>query len=331
MILYYFLSLHLQISKQYGFVKTFNFYLFPYFQVDDQLERLVEFTLIGLSKPKSGVTNLTWFEVNDFQLGDELHILDESSCWYGDGYGSATTNKAIYKYLERTDYSDSIVYRYSRKQSIKTLWNDSSDFKYYNDTLTSIIKPDSLFDLLPGEPIVTDFEMYNYYMTNESTLSKTNPRGYEGYSFSEDSCWQMIIADGCLSANKYIKGLGGPYYSCTQAFCLGGAERKLVYYKKGGVTWGTPLIITGNSDISLEKDINIFPNPVKSNINITLKNSSYHNLKIFIYDIQGKLFKVKNLKSNNSLIDISDLNSGIYILKITDNQNVLKIDRLIIE
>jgi len=324
-------DMQLQISKSHGFVTIFNFYLFPNFQVDYPYESFEEYSLIGLSNPKIGVDNLTWFEVNDFHAGDELHVLDESSCWTGDGYGSATTNKAIYTYLERTNYSDSIVYRYSRKQSISTTWTDSSDFKYYYDTLTTTIKPDSLFDKLPGEPIVTDYETYNYYMTNESPLSKMNPRSYETFGFTGDTCWQMIIADGCFPDNKYIKGLGGPYYSCTNAFCLGGAERKLVYYKKGGITWGSPLIVTGISDISIAKNIRIYPNPAKNQINITISNSNYQDLNVFIYDIQGKLQKISILETNNSMISISDLNSGIYILKIADDKKILKMDRLIIE
>ena len=324
-------NMHLQISKSYGFVKTFNFYLFPNFQADYLSERFEEYNLIGLSNPKVGVRNLTWFEVNDFQAGDELHVLDESSCWYGDGYGSATTEKVIYKYLERSDYSDSIVYKYSRIQSIYTTWTDSSDFEYYNDTLTTTIKPDSLFDKLPGEPIINEYDAYNYYMTNESPLSKTNPSGNEQYGFEGDSCWRMTIADGCLAAYKYIKGLGGPYYSCSQAFCLGGAERKLVYYKKGGVTWGNPLTITDISDIPTVKGVMVYPNPARNHINISISDSDCQKLQIFIYDIQGRLQKTRILESTNSMISISDLKSGIYILKIYDDENVIKMDRLIIE
>lgn len=328
-------DMQLQISKSHGFVTVFNFYLFPNLQVDFpyvsfEEYSLEEYSLIGLSNPKIGIDNLTWFEVNDYQVGDEFHVLDESSCWTGDGYGSATTNKTIYKYLERTDYSDSIVYRYSREQSISATWTDSSDFKYYYDTLTTTIKPDPLFDKLPEEPIINENEAYNYYMTNEVPLSKIN-YSRESIVSPRDDCWQMSIADGCFPDNKYIKGLGGPYYSCTHAFCVGGSERKLVYYKKGTTTSGSPLIITGISDISIAKNILIFPNPAKNHINITNTNSNYEDLRIFIYDIQGKLQKTKRLASNNSMISLSGLNSGFYILKIADDENVLKIDRLVIE
>lgn len=324
-------NMRIRISKHHGFVTIFDFYMFPNLQFDYPYETLEEYNLIGLSNPKAGISNLTWFEVNDFQVGDELHILDESSCWNFDGYGSATTSKANYKYLERTDYSDSIVYRYSRKQSIHTVWTDSSDFKYYNDTLTTTIKPNPLFDKLPGEPIIYENETYNYYMTNGSHLSKTDAGGTERYWFDDNYCWNAALVDGCLRDDKYIKGLGGPYYSCTQSFCLGGAERKLAYYNKGGVTWGNPLTITGISDASISRDITIFPNPAKNQITVNISDGNCRDLQIFIYDIQGKLQKTECLESNYSTINISNLDLGVYILKITDNERVLKMDRLIVE
>ncbi|HOG19379.1 MAG TPA: T9SS type A sorting domain-containing protein [Salinivirgaceae bacterium] len=327
-------NMNIRISKFHGFVTTLNFSLFPNCQFYNpyDTEILEEYNLTGLSNPKAGVSNLTWFEVNDFQVGDELHVLDESSCWNIYGTGSATTNKAIYKYLERTDYSDSIVYRYSRKQSIHTVWTDSSDFKYYDDTLTTTIKTDPLFDKLPGEPIIeNELITYSFRMKNDFHLSKFNLRGFEIYSFDGSSCWNTIILDGCLKENQYIKGLGGPYYYCNEAFCLGGAERRLVYYKKGGVTWGNPLTITGISDASISSDITIFPNPTKNQITVDISDGNYQDLQIFIYDIQGKLQKTECLEPDNSTINISSLDSGVYILKISDNDKVLKMDRLIIE
>lgn len=320
----------LQISKNYGFVKTFNFYLFPDLYSEFWNKQFEKYDLIGLSNPKVGVNNLTWFEVNDFQIGDEFHIMEESSCWNGFN-GNATTKKSIYKYLDRMDYSDSIVYHYSRKESIKTTWSDSSAFNYYNDTLKVVIKPDTTFDKLPGEPIIIDNYTYNHSMTNELPLSKSNTKSFEFYVVGDDSFWHMPITDGCIFTDKYIKGLGGPYYSCKHTFCFGNEERILAYYKKGDITWGKPLEITGSSDISTKKNILIYPNPAKTNINITLSNKNVESTFLYIYDILGKLRKTQHLVTNNSTIDISNLNSGTYIIKISDNNQLLKMDRLIIE
>lgn len=78
-------------------------------------------------------------------------------------------------------------------------------------------------------------------------------------------------------------------------------------------------------------DINIYPNPAADCINISFDNNKHSDFFLSIYDVQGKLQKSKKLDLNNSNISISDLVTGIYILKITDNEKVLKMDKLIIE
>ena len=322
-------NMTLLLSKNYGFIKAFNFYLFPNYQVDYPFEQFEEFDLIGLSNPKVGVQNLTWFEVNDFQIGDELHVLDESSSW-GGGYDYSTTNKAIYKYLERTDYQDSIVYTYSRKQSIYTIWADSNSFIFIDDTLMTIIKPDSIFDKLPGEPIVTDDETYNYSMTNGLFVSKTNTRSYESFYFSGDLCWGMIMADGCLIADSYITGLGGPYYQCDNAFSLGGAERNLVYYKKGQITWGTPLIVTGISNNKYENNIELFPNPAKENIWIKSQTSDLP-FTFELIDISGQTLVLKEIKTSLFSINVDELPNRIYLYRLSNKNEMIKFGKLIIE
>lgn len=324
-------DMQVQISKNYGFVKIFNFYLFPNFKVAYPFRKILEYDLIGLSNPKVGVQNLTWFDVHDFQIGDELHILNEVTSGKNN---LVVTDKAIYKYLKRTDYSDSIVYLYSRKQSIFSTWSpNNSSFEYYDDTLRTTIKPNSIFDKLSGEPIVSDSKAYNYYMTNGSPPTKTNYRKTVSFGFVGDSCWETNIPeDGCdTQENTFVKGLGGPYYSCSQHFSLGDVSKQLVYYKKGETIRGNPLIVTGISEIEAVNKIMVYPNPTNGYLNISIEGNTHSDIFIHFYDIQGRYQKTENLGSNNTKVDISDLSTGIYILKITDNGTILKMDRLIIE
>jgi hypothetical protein len=58
------------LSKNYGWIKTLEFYHFPVPKVR---------TLIGLSKPALGIVNLTWLDVHDYQVGDEIHVLTETT------------------------------------------------------------------------------------------------------------------------------------------------------------------------------------------------------------------------------------------------------------
>jgi hypothetical protein len=60
-------------------------------------------------------------------------------------------------------------------------------------------------------------------------------------------------------------------------------------------------------------DVVISPNPTSDFINIQFKNAA--DFKTEIYDIVGK--QIGNFKNTNQ-IDVSNFNSGIYLIKITD-------------
>lgn len=327
-------NLKLKISKTYGFVETLNFYLFPDMEVHDTMEKLENISLAGLTNPIAGVQNLTWFEVNDFQPGDELHVLEESSSWEGWNaeYGYSITNKANYKYLERTDYLDSIVYLIAIKQSIEKVTHESSSLEVLLDTVKSVIKVNPAFDKLPGEPIIDDIYLvvYNFYMTSGTILSKTIPKQYENFHAKNDSCWGMIIFDGCARNNTYFKGLGGPYYKCTNCCSLGGEERKLVYYKKGETEWGEKLVITGVSEIKSSDDLQFFPNPAASFV--TISNPSNIQIKrIELTDFSGRVVQTwKAQELVESTLNIQHISPGIYLLKATTAKGI-KTGKLVVQ
>ena len=258
-------NLSLALSKNYGFIKTVNFNLFPDLEDDNPDENQIQdYELIGLSNPKVGVQNLTWLDVYDFQVGDEIHILNKSDQCYDVNCLStvSTIKKTKLKYLERSDYTDSIVYRIEREESIlrQLAKKDSTSFGYVHDTIQATYKSDSYFDKLPGEPVFYVDQAYTNVMHNDKFVSKTTPA--EQYNRSTESRWCLPFSDGCLADLTYLKGLGGPYYDCTGTISFAIEVNSLAYYKKGNITGGAPLTITGEKSIASEKNINIYPNPV---------------------------------------------------------------------
>ncbi len=293
------------LSKFYGLVKAFNFYLFPCCECENYLnENFQEFNLIGLSKPQIGIQNLTWFNVFDFQTGDEIHSLYTEDCW-GSGWNDySITQKTIVKYLSRIDYPDSIVYEIEIKRSKYTRWIDTSSFDFINDTRKQKVVPNLIFDKLPGEPIIEEHEAYTYFMTNGKILSKTEPSDYEKIWPSYDSCWRNCCVDGCFPSYTYLKGLGGAYYWCDNYFfCLGGTENKLVYYKKGEITWGTPLIVTNINDINQKENIIVFPNPAKDILCLSIPENVLP-ITFELIDTKGQIFLKKEINSDISSINI---------------------------
>ena len=79
---------------------------------------------------------------------------------------------------------------------------------------------------------------------------------------------------------------------------------------------------TGISEIEDETLFKIYPNPVANFLNIT-NNTGESILKASIYDLQGKL--VQQLKPNSCIIDIQNLNPGLYFIQIeTMKSTILK-------
>jgi hypothetical protein len=66
-----------------------------------------------------------------------------------------------------------------------------------------------------------------------------------------------------------------------------------------------------------------YPNP---NSNNKLHFEIINSIEVNIYDVLGKLVKSKYLDQNNSSIDITDLNRGVYLVKMSadDGQSVTK-------
>ena len=76
----------------------------------------------------------------------------------------------------------------------------------------------------------------------------------------------------------------------------------------------------------IEEQVTIFPNPVTDVLNIdNLVNIN----RVELLNILGQPIKIIDINSNNIELDMSSLNSGIYILKLTSNSGITVSKRLI--
>jgi len=82
-------------------------------------------------------------------------------------------------------------------------------------------------------------------------------------------------------------------------------------------------IITSVDEITDYSEINISPNPANDVININLPAYFSEDKTTFeLFDINGKLLKSLSIQGNQTQINISELPSGVYIIKVTDNKGV---------
>ena len=94
-------------------------------------------------------------------------------------------------------------------------------------------------------------------------------------------------------------------------------------------TTGVSKIVPVPSAINiLNSSVKIYPIPAKSYLNISSNENELTCL--YLYDNLGRLCNVSNQDSNNSMLDISELKSGIYYLKLFYSDQILS-HKIIIE
>ena len=75
--------------------------------------------------------------------------------------------------------------------------------------------------------------------------------------------------------------------------------------------------------------LQLYPNPVSNELNLHLEET-LTNYKVGIYNLLGSLvFESSNQSNSNNTINVCELNSGIYFVKIIDAENKVYQKRLI--
>ena len=307
-------GLQLKLSKNHGLIQTLNFLSFPD-ETSGMMENHSDYELIGIANPDLGVQNLNWMDVHDFQPGDEIHVIARDINGYIDYYHHTRVN-TIYRYLNKNDMQDSIRYTIERIRKIRQKWSPQEDFTitFTHDTITSLIKPWNYFDIVSEEPIFSEGAVYFHHQTYfypHNTQGKYFEYGY--FDIVSDDCLTFPIYDGCFIYPLYLKGLAGPYYSCSYDFEE--ISRQLAYYKKGDETWGTPLIITSAEEPAMEAEVRVYPNPARGQFFVKISPEKLP-ASFELTDVSGKVVLGRVIDHDTEIVSVKNLPAGIYFYHI---------------
>ena len=75
------------------------------------------------------------------------------------------------------------------------------------------------------------------------------------------------------------------------------------------------------------KQINIYPNPATAIVSIDCSKAK----QISIVDYLGRIVKQFNNPTTHQILNIKQLNKGIYLVKVTTNNDEIKTEKLIVE
>jgi len=91
-----------------------------------------------------------------------------------------------------------------------------------------------------------------------------------------------------------------------------------------------PRTSTASIDEQAELQFVMYPNPVQTELNIVLP-STVENAEVEIYNVIGKKIDKQQIKDSFNTINVSDLEAGIYIIKIKGNNGTYGVKQFIKE
>jgi hypothetical protein len=98
-----------------------------------------------------------------------------------------------------------------------------------------------------------------------------------------------------------------------------GATMALAYHGSNkGATVLNPAILGVNEQQTIS--FVLYPNPAQNKLNIALDSNS-NDIQYEIYSVLGNKVKFGNLNQSFNKININDLNSGIYLIKLIEDKN----------
>ena len=253
---------------------------------------------------------LTNGQVYDYNINDQFHYYQAGQ----DVTPNATRFTIIDKYYSASN--DTVFYirhfdnYVTHINSIPTLHLEYF-FDKYNDTL-NITNLDSLISSQFNNWPIHD-TMGNWFMDT----SYISAQWCDILTYEYSGCIGCAF-EGNSYQGQYGQGIGliKEIHSCP-AWPQIDYQYYLKYYKKDTISCGTPDLTTVGvkNPLREEPDFFFYPNPAKEYI--FLKNKSSHNkYQCFIINTLGQTMMTMNLNGELNVINLHNLNPGIYFLKI---------------
>lgn len=205
-----------------------------------------------------------------------------------------------------------------------------------NPNITSYRYKISTLDTCGNESVLSDFHESIHLTINQGAGGQANLiwDNYEGIPFSYNRIWKDSLGDGnwqlkdSVSSNiftwtdPYLPDNNTNYFievlspKCTSTKAVDHNSTRSNQTTIFGPPNDDDLSVNG----AVENTIVIYPNPF--NGHFTVKISDVNNAHLEVYSISGQLAFSTSLYEKSTLIELSDLDKGIYLVKVVSGTNV---------
>jgi ELWxxDGT repeat protein len=163
------------------------------------------------------------------------------------------------------------------------------------------------------------------------------------YNDGKDYGIEPMVTDGTIAGTKLIADMAtGAADSKPRHFALATLAGKpnLIFacttqQSVGMEAYKLEVKYTSDAKDQNQEDKNLFsiqPNPTSLHSAITLNaDLKGGSAQLSIYDLQGKILQKQTIQDNQQLIELSNLNKGIYLIQVITNDARIKTQKLIIQ
>jgi hypothetical protein len=122
---------------------------------------------------------------------------------------------------------------------------------------------------------------------------------------------------------------------CTASYSVGQLVYTTDYSTTGSVAKGVqqPYEISVITEDESAKEIDlvclVYPNPVDDFLTLKIENNDRTNLVYNLLDFNGTLISLRKISGNDITINMGNLISSVYFLKILDNNRVIRTFKII--
>ena len=88
-------------------------------------------------------------------------------------------------------------------------------------------------------------------------------------------------------------------------------------------------IVQGIEENSIQLELTAYPNPTTNYLTLNVGNFQLSTLSFQLYDISGKLIESRKIISSSETIAMENLPTATYFLKVNNNNNEVKIFKII--
>lgn len=300
------------VSKGYGFVQAYNFFLIDYDERDFYKEKSREgsFKLVDFKSPNEN-------DIYDFSPG-EVFQYEDMGFRSKDGSPEIVTDSIISRMKKPNNV---VSYTILRSTITRLELNSKQGITPDVDTFILTVNNDNLLDLskLPEE---WGSNKIIYYNPRDSAFCRTG-KSYgdiiAGVTYTGVTTAYANTFEACYWPNyRFMEGMG----ELNKSGCVNGSgdprSHIMQYARKDNIPCGKYATVK-KLDNEKQYDVSIYPNPAVNVVYFKLANQAKQHFPVTLAltNMSGSIIDEQTIYATSTELDITSYPTGVYMLRFT--------------